>query len=490
MDGQAGEQMCPVCTLYLRPGMTLHEHLFTHPKDQVIEALVRIAAVNSASAVTTVNTNSHQQFTAITYRQFQTLTTSVPETNIPMMLNPCLVNSSSPFSSGVIRSSVPLLSYPYYPPEQQNSSNLSEQRVENNTQCSYTYTSQTTQTTQTNSPFVTNNNSPFTEVADCEEVQTIDDNCENYELEVDPFVNEQSENHNSPTNLPDTQVARDELFVNKKINGVHTTLNSPVDSNIVNRNENAFVNGGLANIHDTNVDPLDINNSDENDNKQEHLHHKQNLSHQEKDNLINTAHSLGTVISNTHRLMANDPTLDYDQDLRTDDIDYSEQNYDNLSPNRNVVSPVSDASNWSSGSGIRVRRDLSSLDESDNLHILYVRQNSNASEYVTSDPFDEENGHQPSGGQLTNLDNVNFSSIGLYSTNQHLTGRLEDNEHKEDSSVQSVPLNIHSDELMPPRGELSGQESLGATENSVWELQVSVSFRIFAMLVCSSSVCS
>lgn len=483
MDGQAGEQMCPVCTLYLRPGMTLHEHLFTHPKDQVIEALVRIAALNCASAVTTVNTNSHQQFTAITYRQFQTLTTSVPETNIPLMLNPCLVNSSSPFSSGVIRSSVPLLSYPYYPPEQQNSSNLSEQRVENNTQCSYTYTSQTTQTTRTNSPFVTNNNSPFTEVADCEEVQNIDDNCENYELDVDPFVSEQSENPNSPTNLSDIQEA-DDLHVNKKINGVHTTLNSPVNCNIVSRNGNTLVSRGLANLHDSNVDPLDINNSDENDKKHGHLHHKDNLSHQEKDNLINTAHSLGTVISNTHRLISHDPTLDYDQDLRIEDIDYSEQNYDNLSPNRNVVSPVSDASNWSSGSGIRVRRDLSSLDESDKLRILYVRQNSNASEYVTSDPFDEENGHQQSGGQLTNLNNVNFSSIGLYSTNQNLTGRnMEDNEHKEDNSIQSVPLNIHSDELMPPRGELSGQESLGATENSVWELQVSVLFVMFPMLV-------
>lgn len=469
MEGQTGEQMCPVCTLYLRPGMTLHEHLFTHPKDQVIEALVRIAAANCASAVTTVNTNSHQQFTAITYRQFQTLTTSVPETNIPMMLNPCLVNSSSPFSSGVIRSAVPLLSCPYYPSEQQNSNHLSEQRVENNSHCSYTYTSQTTQTTQTNSPFVTNNNSPFNEVADCEEVQDMDDDCENYEPAVDPFVSEQSENHSSPKNLPGIQETKDNLIVNKKNRRMHTTLNSPIDRNIVSKNDNDFENGGL-----TNVDSFDISNRGENNKDQVHLNHRQNLSQQEKDNLISVAHSLGTVISNTHRLIANDPTLDYDQDMRTDDIDYSEQNYENLSPNRSVVSPVSDASNWSSGSGIRVRRDLSSLDESGNLHILYVRPNSNAREYVTSDPFDEENGHQPSGGQLTNLDNVNFSSIGLYSTNQHLAERnIEENEHKEDSSVLNVPLNIHSDELMPPRGELSGQESLGATENSVWELQVS-----------------
>lgn len=33
---------CPVCTLYLREGMSMHSHLDTHPKDQVIEALVRM----------------------------------------------------------------------------------------------------------------------------------------------------------------------------------------------------------------------------------------------------------------------------------------------------------------------------------------------------------------------------------------------------------------------------------------------------------------
>lgn len=36
--------VCPVCTLYLRPGMTLKSHLSSHPKQKVIEALVRLAA--------------------------------------------------------------------------------------------------------------------------------------------------------------------------------------------------------------------------------------------------------------------------------------------------------------------------------------------------------------------------------------------------------------------------------------------------------------
>lgn len=41
------------------------------------------------------------------------------------------------------------------------------------------------------------------------------------------------------------------------------------------------------------------------------------------------------------------------------------------------------------------------------------------------------------------------------------------------------PFNIQTDESMPARGELSGQESLSSTENSLWELQVLILFIIF-----------
>lgn len=35
--------VCPVCTLYLRPGITLKQHLSSHPKQKVIEALVKLS---------------------------------------------------------------------------------------------------------------------------------------------------------------------------------------------------------------------------------------------------------------------------------------------------------------------------------------------------------------------------------------------------------------------------------------------------------------
>lgn len=49
----AGGTMCPVCTLYLRPGITLKHHLTSHPKQKVIEALVQFSTSNASRLQTT-----------------------------------------------------------------------------------------------------------------------------------------------------------------------------------------------------------------------------------------------------------------------------------------------------------------------------------------------------------------------------------------------------------------------------------------------------
>lgn len=484
MEGSQ-DQICPVCTLYLRPGITLHDHLFTHPKDQVIEALVRVAASGSSAlfsppSTATINTNS--QFTAITYRQFQTLTTSGPDSSIPMMLNPCLVTQSfnSPATSGVIRSSVPVVSYPYYPTDQQSTNSTPDnERVENNTQCSYTYSTQTTQTTQTNSPFVNNNNN--FEEGECEteqDVQEIEEvSNENYEVSIVPFVSEDQQNseRNSsrgeypPNELSDIQ---DRSFL-IEIESVPSKEeeNDDIDHHSQEEAHSLFENEEIEDIQETDIVSFKLlDNTEGNINKNQSNTFMENssLEEEEVDNLMSPSHNLGTVISNTHRLIA-----DYDHD----DIDYGEHNY-TLSPGRNVVSPVSDVSNWSASSGIRVRRDLNNVVDQNSSCVQYVQPDCNASEFVTSDPYE---GEQVSETHLTNLDDkVDYTGLVLnYSTNQQMAG-LSIDENKEEDSVHSTTLNIHSDEMMPPRGELSGQESLGATENSVWEIQVSYYFLFIA----------
>ncbi|XP_066992831.2 uncharacterized protein [Anabrus simplex] len=69
MDTAVGPVCCPVCTLFMREGISLESHLNTHPKDQVIEALVRycitspgIAENNSSTteSIPTSQDNSSQ----------------------------------------------------------------------------------------------------------------------------------------------------------------------------------------------------------------------------------------------------------------------------------------------------------------------------------------------------------------------------------------------------------------------------------------------
>ncbi|KAJ8921988.1 hypothetical protein NQ315_008625 [Exocentrus adspersus] len=59
--------VCPVCTLYLRPGITLKQHLSSHPKQKVIEALVKLSVgeespkVHNAPAQPDLTTASSSQ---------------------------------------------------------------------------------------------------------------------------------------------------------------------------------------------------------------------------------------------------------------------------------------------------------------------------------------------------------------------------------------------------------------------------------------------
>lgn len=56
--------VCPVCTLYLRPGITLQGHLASHPKQKVIEALVKhvIPGTDKILHSTTSATSDHSSY--------------------------------------------------------------------------------------------------------------------------------------------------------------------------------------------------------------------------------------------------------------------------------------------------------------------------------------------------------------------------------------------------------------------------------------------
>uniref|UniRef100_A0A1B6DDE6 C2H2-type domain-containing protein n=1 Tax=Clastoptera arizonana TaxID=38151 RepID=A0A1B6DDE6_9HEMI len=415
INNSGSQVCCPVCTLFLREGMTLQDHLFTHPKDQVIEALVRISS-------STIPLGSSSQYTAITYQHYRTSMSNGSnsiEPNVapvPLMLNSCIIPqqfvSSSPpsspisrnsYQSNVIRSPVSILPYSFYSQQHPN------------------------------------------------------------------YINGNSQNHDS--------------FANNNIESVHysgsgnitqttQTPNSPFDEDLADEIHNKNDNENEENIDE--IQPTSDPFSDDRQGSQ--FDSVENNEDEKQEDEMNdcqsftTHNNIGTVISNTHRLITNDPTLTYDHNNRSDNVEFSNVHIIySTSPRDDVISPVSSSSSWSS-SGLRVRKDLNNSPVVQVSNTLVAHEN----DYITDDcEFINESGNR-SESHLLNLDNVSASrgfavQTGLETIKE--CDNLENKEEEEEHSEQGVLINIHSDELMPPRGELSGQESLGATENSVWELE-------------------
>ncbi|KAK4882168.1 hypothetical protein RN001_005487 [Aquatica leii] len=118
---ESGNVVCPVCTLYLRPGITLKAHLTSHPKQKVIEALVNltsyrndvkeVAVSTTASEATPTTENWNQPVSGFSqlpgnhsfiYQQFMSTTSQPPNVvnvnpitqqyiTIPTVFNPQLM---------------------------------------------------------------------------------------------------------------------------------------------------------------------------------------------------------------------------------------------------------------------------------------------------------------------------------------------------------------------------------------------------------------
>lgn len=61
---------CPVCTLFLHMGMDLQSHLDTHPKDQVIKALVNVTMTKKSNDPTTTPNTVHSNYAPIAEKPF------------------------------------------------------------------------------------------------------------------------------------------------------------------------------------------------------------------------------------------------------------------------------------------------------------------------------------------------------------------------------------------------------------------------------------
>lgn len=79
-----GAVACPVCTLYLREGISLQRHLDTHPKEQVIEALIKASGSSSSSSLQQLPQSQVSQVPQVT----QTIHSTPPPPPLPPPLPP------------------------------------------------------------------------------------------------------------------------------------------------------------------------------------------------------------------------------------------------------------------------------------------------------------------------------------------------------------------------------------------------------------------
>ncbi|XP_072766075.1 uncharacterized protein [Anoplolepis gracilipes] len=82
-----GAVACPVCTLYLREGISLQKHLDTHPKEQVIDALIK-ASASSSQPHHQQQHHHHHHHHHQQQQQQQQQQQATPATSLPVSLQP------------------------------------------------------------------------------------------------------------------------------------------------------------------------------------------------------------------------------------------------------------------------------------------------------------------------------------------------------------------------------------------------------------------
>jgi hypothetical protein len=116
-----GAVACPVCTLYLREGISLQKHLDTHPKEQVIEALIKASAGSSLQQQQQQQQQQQEQQQAITpvpvpaVTTPHTISTSLPmqavsqtpaiqtsQSSVQVTQNPTTISTHTPYPIGPI----------------------------------------------------------------------------------------------------------------------------------------------------------------------------------------------------------------------------------------------------------------------------------------------------------------------------------------------------------------------------------------------------
>ncbi|XP_047118951.1 zinc finger protein 711 [Schistocerca piceifrons] len=582
MNGNRNFICCPVCTLYLREGISLKSHLNTHPKDQVIEALIRCSFISSAPAKQQENTDYELQhvivrsdgdvsgvestppvpynpaggshFTAsITYQHFLSSNTPPPP-NLPPQFVSVPTVLASPVEDGNNDTSqaavMPFIYNPYVvpqhqqefevlnpiaqlPPEQphmrqvteSNQSAYSEQSPIGalnsllNRSTQHSPNVQTDQATQTNKDSLVSQPSSPNEKSS--QTELLSDNETKKEVTNDAISDLQQTNCNSEN---ETQNSPKSGTVDT--NAEHTSADCSPVHQILGGEDDCLI---VTETHRTIKPARLLHSSDIVDNSEKQTleyvtsnepvltfddHFKASFPETEKrqvkesdENVQECSHDTRSTAFLTENNLTH-PSDSYSDNCEINTINGKSSSMEvyrsTAKANINLSENIADNSEITLKSNIS----LSSKDCSETTP-REIQQNDSEFTYANVCPVsltdtepDNETMKQSFQDKSTSmdiecpetseavdpleLDNVSIQEdttidviepqVFFHSQDIPDAGVIKEitveTSHKElkqdDSSAQTVDLNIQADELMPPRGELSEQESLGGNDSSMW----------------------
>lgn len=488
--------VCPVCTLFLRPGITLKQHLLSHPKQKVIDALVKLAngdetqkpsSTPSSASTTVLNAPGASQVNPAVVNQpwnvpgsvtGQNLPTSAPPTSHPIHGNHVFIYQQSmsttspqpnvlqvnPLSQQYVYPAVfnpQLMPYVYQQQQVIMSSNSmphpmkalpfdlstcpqleSENKKESNPNDEdnrvlevQANTTEATQESILSKESEDDNNATenlnFSEhFDDKEEVEIInnDDEIRSFkeqqleltEVHADPFHNGKEDGNEFDN--PDLNLSTSEECAHSPDMQTTTEWRARSELNKACQTQNpSNVSPRLQEIDDNEEFPqMHENFEDHPDYLYLHPNTQQYSSHQEVGELYH---------ENQHVNLA----------------------YTAVKMNENYeqAEPIYTSANILHGGD---NLDLVNMDE------LVMMNNFHSGQVISQvENFENISGDRP--GVLMTIGDISTSKKTEYN---------DQKDFEESTSRGSSHVNIKSDERMPARGELSGQESLGGTSDIMW----------------------
>lgn len=478
--------VCPVCTLFLRPGITLKQHLLSHPKQKVIDALVKLAngeetqkpPSSPATATTILNTPGGSQVNPAVINQPWNVPGSVTPT--PPNLNPLHGNHVFIYQQSMSTTSPQ--------PNVLHVNPLSQQYVYpavfNPQLMPYVY--------QQQQVIMSSNSLPHPMKAlpfDLSTSSQLDN--ENKENSNDNQNQEDSNRTEVPENLTElTQevIMKEQEDDNNAAESLNFSehFNEKEEVEVVNNDEDEI----KEHQDELNDDQADTYHQNSRDNGSDFDNSDLHVSTSEECN--NSLNSQTTTEWRVHselnkacqtqgtntRLPETGGSEDFSQ-VHENFEDHPEYLYLQNTPqqygaNQNVNGIYND--NHHVNSTYTTVKVNESYEQSEPIYtsanILHGGDNLdlvNMDELVMMNNF--HSGQVIS--QVENFESISGERPGVLMTIGDIPShkKVEYNDHKdfeESTSRSSSHLNIKSDERMPARGELSGQESLGGTSDIMW----------------------